>query len=96
SSLVEFFKGEFLRLETQESNYIKLQDLNPPEVAKAILASAALPVLYPSQHLEVDGSKGEYYFDGGIGGAKKSQGNTPVTPLVDKCDTIIVTHLDNG
>ncbi|TOO97904.1 hypothetical protein, partial [Vibrio parahaemolyticus] len=29
-------------------------------------------------------------------GAKKSQGNTPVTPLVDKCDTIIVTHLDNG
>ncbi|EMF7381930.1 patatin-like phospholipase family protein [Vibrio parahaemolyticus] len=96
SSLVEFFKGEFLRLETQESNYIKLQDLNPHEVAKAILASAALPVLYPSQHLEVDGSKGEYYFDGGIGGAKKSQGNTPVTPLVDKCDTIIVTHLYNG
>jgi NTE family protein len=96
SSLMEFVKGEFLRLDTQQSDFIKLQDLSPPDVAKAILASAALPILYPAQRLAVDISEGDYYFDGGIGGAKKSQGNTPITPLVGKCKTIIVTHLDNG
>ncbi|HCG6132046.1 MULTISPECIES: patatin-like phospholipase family protein [Vibrio] len=94
-SIFEFAKGELLRLDTDKSEFVELKSLTPPEVAQAILASAALPILYPAKNLELDEEAG-YYFDGGIGGAKKSQGNTPITPLVKNCDTIIVTHLDNG
>lgn len=94
-SILEFFKGEFLRLDTEKSEFVDLKSLTPPEVAQAILASAALPILYPAKHLKFN-DEGAHYFDGGIGGAKKSQGNTPITPLINQCNTIIVTYLDNG
>lgn len=35
--------------------------------------------------------------DGGMGGWRNMQGNTPVTPLVDAgCNMVIVTHLSDG
>ena len=41
--------------------------------------------------------KGNRFVDGGLGGALKSQGNTPITPLVEAgCTHIIVSHLDHG
>ncbi len=58
-----------------------------------VLASASLPLLFAAQ--EIDGKR---YADGGIGGWQKSQGNTPITPLITQanCNHIIVTHLTDG
>ena len=41
--------------------------------------------------------EGNRFVDGGLGGALKAQGNTPITPLIEAgCTHIIVSHLDHG
>ncbi|VFS45164.1 Patatin-like phospholipase [Budvicia aquatica] len=78
--------------DTAPSQFIHIQSLSVEARKEALLASAALPLLFSSRQV---GEKN--YSDGGIGGWQKMQGNTPITPLIDAgCDLVIVTHLANG
>lgn len=65
--------------------YRSWEKLTYDEIVETVLASAALPVIYPpSTH------QGETYIDGGV------LDNTPVKPLVDAgFSTIIVIHLEH-
>ena len=63
--------------------YFKLNDYSNEDAKDIIMASATLPIIYKSTH--VDGKK---YFDGGIAD------NTPVQPVYGEgCDFIIVVLL---
>lgn len=69
-----------------------IQSLPREHQKNALLASAALPLLYSPREIQ-----GQMYCDGGIGGWRNMQGNTPATPLVEAgCDVVIVTHLSDG
>lgn len=93
AATVSFLKAEFLGVDNQFSEFYKIQDLNENEQKSYILASAALPLIFLPQK---DG-QGNRFLDGGLGGALKSQGNTPITPLIEAgCTHIIVSHLDHG
>lgn len=93
SSIVDFLKAEILGLDNQFSEFYKIQALSESEQKSYILASAALPLIFESQRDD----KGNRFVDGGLGGALKAQGNTPITPIVEAgCTHIIVSHLDHG
>lgn len=78
--------------DTKDSEFIHIQSLPEGEQKNALLASAALPLLFSPKQV---GEK--MYSDGGMGGWQKMQGNTPITPLLDAgCNLIIVSHLTNG
>lgn len=78
--------------ETPDSKFIHVQSLSAAEQKNALLASAALPLLYQSRKIE-----GRSYTDGGQGGWNRVQGNTPITPLIEAgCNMAIVTHLNDG
>jgi len=79
-------------LDTPASEFIHLQSL-PKDVQRyALLASAALPLLFKPREIE-----GKVYCDGGLGGWQSNQGNTPVAPLIEAgCQQVIVTHLSEG
>lgn len=78
--------------DTPESDFLHLQSLPVAEQRNALMASAALPMLFQARKIT-----GTIYSDGGQGGWSKSQGNTPIQPLIDAgCKQIIVTHLSNG
>lgn len=78
--------------DTAESEFLHIQSLPKTEQKEALLASAALPCLYATR--QVNNSR---YADGGLGGAQKMQGNTPITPLLQAgCTMVIVTHLSDG
>lgn len=90
---VGFLKAEVLGVDNQYSEFYKIQDLTASEQRSYILASAALPLIFEPQR---DG-EGNRFVDGGLGGALKAQGNTPITPLIEAgCTHIIVSHLDHG
>ena len=76
-------------LDTPRSRFVRLQSRHTPaEQLELILASAAFPFLFSAR---IDG---ERKADGGIGGWRTSQGNTPVDPLVNEgCEVVIVSHL---
>ncbi|MGL5220937.1 MAG: patatin-like phospholipase family protein [Plesiomonas shigelloides] len=77
---------------TNDSEFIHVQSLPAEQRKQALLASAALPLLFKSREIN-----GVHYSDGGMGGWSSMQGNTPVKPLVDAgCNMIIVTHLCDG
>lgn len=77
---------------TRESDFLHIQSLSDADMQEALLASAALPVLFRAR--EVGGA---YYTDGGQGDWYGVGGNTPVKPLVDAgCDIVIVVHLCDG
>ena len=77
---------------TNESEFYHVQNLSLEQQKEALLASAALPLLFSPRKVN-----GINYSDGGMGGWQSLQGNTPVTPLVDSgCDMVIVTHLSDG
>jgi NTE family protein len=80
-------------IDTQPSEFRHVQSFPAEKQRDVILASAAIPLLFASQ--EIDGKQ---YADGAIGGWQKSQGNTPITPLITQagCSHIIVTHLTDG
>ena len=79
--------------ETKGSEFFHVQSFPPEKQQDVIMASAALPILFAAQEIN-----GKYYLDGGPGGWTKSQGNTPITPLINQanCTHIIVTHLTDG
>ena len=88
--------GDVLRLagaetglgDTPKSSFVRLQSLSPAEQQECLLASTALPFVFPSR---------SGYSDGGQGGRRRRQGNTPVEPLTDAgCDLIVVMHTDKG
>ena len=77
---------------TKESEFLHVQNLPASQQKEALLASAALPLLFKPR--EINGTR---YSDGGMGGWESMQGNTPVTPLVEAgCNLVIVTHLTDG
>lgn len=77
---------------TRDSDFIHLQNLQDDEMQQALMASAALPLLFCSRKVQ-----GKRYTDGGQGDWYGVGGNTPVKPLVDAgYDTIIVVHLCDG
>lgn len=77
---------------TRDSEFHHVQSLPVSQQKEALLASAALPLLFEAR--EINGTR---YSDGGMGGWSTVQGNTPVTPLVDAgCNMVIVTHLSDG
>ena len=82
--------------DTPPSRFVHVQSLSPEEGKSALLASAALPLLYEAQQVGAQGD-GVRYSDGGQGGWQKAQGNTPIQPLLDAgCRQVIVTHLSDG
>lgn len=93
ASVLDFLKAELLGIDNEYSEFYKIQDLNERDQKSYILASAALPLIFEPQR---DG-KGNRFVDGGLGGALKSQGNTPITPLIEAgCTHVIVSHLDHA
>jgi NTE family protein len=81
-----------LRLkQNPEAEFMHVQSLASEDQHTALLASAAIPFLLSAQEID-----GESYVDGGLGGVLTSQGNTPITPLLDAgCNPIIVTSLSD-
>ena len=77
---------------TKASEFLHVQSLPASQQKEALMASAALPLLFTPR--EINGTR---YSDGGMGGWNSMQGNTPVTPLVEAgCNLVIVTHLSDG
>ncbi|MGV9311016.1 patatin-like phospholipase family protein [Streptomyces sp. NPDC003691] len=68
------------------ASIIRLNDLAPSEIREAVLASAALPFVFPSR--VIDGSA---YLDGGLGRGDR----TPVRAFAEAehCDVLVVVHL---
>lgn len=93
SAFSELIKGEVLkRFDTRQSVFRHIQSLREEDQHEALLASAAIPVLFTPRKVE-----GEYYSDGGQGDYRTAQGNTPITPLLNQgLDVIIVSHLSDG
>lgn len=78
--------------ETPDSQFMHVQSLPITEQKDILLASAALPLLYQPRKVG-----GRLYSDGGQGGWNRTQGNTPITPLLTAgCNMVIVTHLSDG
>ncbi len=77
---------------TKNAVFQHIQSLPRGQQKEALLASAALPLLFRPREVQ-----GTMFGDGGMGGWRNMQGNTPVTPLVDTgCNMVIVTHLSDG
>ncbi|MGN6234321.1 MAG: patatin-like phospholipase family protein [Trinickia sp.] len=92
NDLLRIIGASFGLGDTAPSDFLLAQSLAPAEQKKLLLASAALPLLYASQEVN-----GKLYTDGGQGGWRETQGNTPIAPLLDAgCKHIIVTHLSDG
>lgn len=79
-------------VDTPPSKFLHVQSLPEQERRNALLASAAIPLLYAARQIG-----NARYSDGGQGGWQTSQGNTPITPLIQAgCEQVIVTHLTDG
>lgn len=78
--------------DTAPSEFFHIQSLPADTQKSALLASAALPLLFAPQEIN-----GRAYTDGGQGGWNSTQGNTPIQPLLDAgYSNIVVTHLSDG
>lgn len=79
-------------VDTPPSRFVHVQTLPEQECRNALMASAAIPMLYEARQIG-----GARFTDGGQGGWQKAQGNTPITPLIEAgCQQVIVTHLSDG
>lgn len=88
----QWLAAQFNLTEGQASEFLHVQSLSTVDQRELLLASAALPLLFKPRTVG-----GRLYADGGLGGARTCQGNTPITPLLAAgCKTVIVTHLDDG
>lgn len=66
-----------------ETRYFKLNSYDTETIKKILLATSAIPIIFPKEEIE-----GKYYYDGGI------KDNSPITPLYEEgCTDIIVIHL---
>lgn len=78
--------------DTPPSKFLHVQSLPADQRHEALLASAAIPLLYQARQIGAAS-----YSDGGQGGWQKAQGNTPIAPLIEAgCKQVIVTHLTDG
>jgi NTE family protein len=78
--------------DTPPSDFLHLQSLPREDWQDVLLASAALPGIFRAREI-----RGKSYVDGGLGGWRDMQGNTPVKPLADVgCGRIVVVHLSAG
>jgi len=92
-ALKDATKLSILGIENQHSTFRHIQSLDLDSQKELILASAALPLLFKAYKDD----NGNRFTDGGQGGMIKSQGNTPITPLIEAgCKHIIVVHLSEG
>ena len=67
-----------------KTKYFKLNGYDTETIKKILLATSAIPVIFPKEEIE-----GKSYYDGGFLGD-----NSPITPLYDEgCTDIIVIHL---
>jgi NTE family protein len=84
-------------INTQDSEFLHIQRLERTQQRVAILASAAIPLLFEAEQIEVNETN-YFYSDGGQGGIRNIQGNTPITPLLESenCTCIFVNHLSDG
>lgn len=84
-------------INTQYSEFLHIQSLERNQQCVAILASAAIPLLFKAKQIEVNETN-YFYSDGGQGDIKNVQGNTPITPLLElaNCTHVIVNHLSDG
>lgn len=90
--IIQCVMAELGITENKNSEFVHIQSLSSEEQKEALLASAALPLLFKAKTI---GDK--EYVDGGVGGWSKNQGNTPIKPLIDAgCDLVIVSHLSDG
>lgn len=90
--ILSCLRAEFGLGETAKSIFRHIQSMPIETQKEALLASAALPLLFKARSID-----GVRYSDGGMGGWSTMQGNTPVTPLVEAgCNLIVVTHLSDG
>lgn len=89
--------GSINLINTQHSEFLHIQSLERTQQRVAILASAAIPLLFKAEQIEVNETN-FFYSDGGQGGIKNVQGNTPITPLLEleNCTHVIVNHLSDG
>ena len=80
---------------TPPAEFRLIQSLPRDEQKATILASAAFPIVLQARRLVPDGRR---FVDGGLGGWRERQGNTPAAPLVDdaSCTHLIVTHASDG
>ncbi|MDR3155145.1 MAG: patatin-like phospholipase family protein [Deltaproteobacteria bacterium] len=91
-ALGEFFLSSLGAGDTGEPVFRLVQSLPRGLRKDAILASAALPFLYPSGKVG-DGS----FRDGGLGGWKSREGNTPAAPLLNAgFRRLVVISLESG
>ncbi|WP_201555515.1 patatin-like phospholipase family protein [Psychrobacter sp. 72-O-c] len=89
----DVIKVEIAGIDNTPSEFRHIQSLAIDEQKEVLLASASVPLLFKA----LSSSQDERYTDGGQGGYLKSQGNTPITPLIEAgCNHIIVTHLTDG
>lgn len=92
SDLLAALAAEAGLRDTRPAEFFHVQSLPPAQQRDALLASAAIPVLFAARKI---GEKS--YTDGGLGGWIASQGNTPITPLLNAgIRNVIVTHLCDG
>ncbi|HHZ5466693.1 TPA: patatin-like phospholipase family protein [Escherichia coli] len=90
--IIDCIRAELGAGTTKNSVFQHIQSLPRGQQKEALLASAALPLLFRPREVQ-----GKMYGDGGMGGWQNMQGNTPVTPLVDAgCNMVIVSHLSDG
>lgn len=84
--------GELGFTNSPDSEFLHVQSLPQDEQREALVASAAIPLLFSPKQVN-----NTPYTDGGQGGWSKMQGNTPITPLLRAgYKTVIVTHLSDG
>jgi len=92
-AIKDVVKVELAGIDNAPSEFRHIQSLSLNEQKEVLLASAAVPLFFKAFS---DGQNGRYT-DGGQGGYLKSQGNTPITPLIEAgCRHVIVTHLADG
>ncbi|MBS8458907.1 patatin-like phospholipase family protein, partial [Escherichia coli] len=90
--IIDCIRAELGAGTTKNAVFQHIQSLPRGQQKEALLASAALPLLFRPREVQ-----GTMFCDGGMGGWRNMQGNTPVTPLVDAgCNMVIVTHLSDG
>jgi NTE family protein len=78
--------------DTSRSRFFHVQSLPRETRKEALLASAAIPLLYSQKNIG-----GASYADGGIGGWNNDQGNTPVLPLLEAgCQRIFVVNASDA
>lgn len=89
----DVIKVEIAGIDNAPSEFRHIQNLPIDEQKEVLLASSAIPLLFKA----FSDSQNQRFTDGGQGGYLKSQGNTPITPLIQAgCRHIIVTHLSDG